>query len=193
MQRIWRVECQGLHNLPAWPSSSAFQRTPRPRSRHARSSAVRGLDRAASSSSQMHRFEISWLATDATTHTGRARGGGAPVADHVAREADRDRRSDGAPCPLGRLPAGRSGGAERAVRQDPAPNLRPKPLPGMSGARWMIEPRHGKCDRDSTGLSRPRYQWRSSGRGAASPFTIARTTRQAAAFAVASICGRSEC
>jgi hypothetical protein len=148
-----------------------------------------GLDRAAPSSSQMDRFEIEWLATDATTHTGRARGGGALVADHAAREADQDWRSDGGPCPLGRLPAGRSGGVKSAVRQDLAPNRRPKP-------RRTLDDRTpaAKCDRDSAGLSRPRYQWRSTGRGAASPpLTIARPMRHDAAFEVASICGRSEC
>ena len=132
MQRTWRVECQGLHNLPARPSSSELQRRPCPRSRHARSSAVRG-------SIVQHLRAARW--------TGSKSSGSPPtplptlaVPEEVAhwspttpREANRDRRSDDAPCPLGRLPAGRSGGAESAVRQDLAPNRRPKPLRQHAG------------------------------------------------------------
>ena len=42
------------------------------------------------------------------------------VAHDFAREAGEDRRPDRAPRPLSRLPARRGGGAEDAVRQDPA-------------------------------------------------------------------------
>ena len=43
----------------------------------------------------------------------------------LAREAGEDRRPDRAPRPLRRLPAGRGGGAARAVRRDPAPDRPP--------------------------------------------------------------------
>ena len=58
---------------------------------------------------------------------------------HAAREAGQDRRPDCAPRPLRGVPAGRGGGAARAVRRDPAPD-RPAAAavaaaPGMSIAR----------------------------------------------------------
>ena len=67
---------------------------------------------------------------------------------HPAREACEDRRLDRAPRPLPRVPAGRGGGAPRAVRHDPAPDrplARAARCHGLTGAMGQVEPGGESC------------------------------------------------
>jgi hypothetical protein len=80
-------------------------------------------------------------------HIGPARGGRALVADDAAREAGQDRRQDRAPRPLRRVPAGRGGGAESAVRRDPAPDrpAQAEAAPHMTTWRSTLRSAQERC------------------------------------------------